>query len=239
MADSLGKKSTSQKKFQALRNYQLYGHYRARRLRPKQTQALDALLPQIEINPETLNDPKTFFDFSPDTIWLEIGFGAGEHLLRMMRAHPKIGFIGCEPYLTGLARFVAQLDPKTDRNIRLYRGDGRDLLFQCAPETIGRIFLLYPDPWPKTRHWARRFIQSAILDQCAKIMQPCAELHFASDDPVLAAWVLAHIMAHPAFVWRDPLSACQPLKSEPLTRYEAKALKQNRLAARLVFCRTQ
>ena len=252
MVDSLGKKPTSQKKSPTLSDHQLYGHlharHRARRLSAKQRQALDDLLPKIEI-PEIAEidhakAPEKLFDFSPDQIWLEIGFGAGEHLLRMMRAHPHIGFIGCEPYLTGMARFVAQLDPKKDHNIRLYRGDGRDLLTQlasCAPQSIGRIILLYPDPWPKTRHWARRFIQKPVLDLCAKIMQSEAQLHFASDDPVLTAWVLAHILAHRDFAWRDPLIACQPPKASalkhPATRYEAKAFKQNRLPARLVFCR--
>ena len=203
---------------------------------------MDELLPKIEIS--KIEILEKLFNFSPDEIWLEIGFGAGEHLLRMMRAHPNIGFIGCESYLTGMARFVAQLDPKKDHNIRLYHGDGRALLNQLAllaPQSVGRIILLYPDPWPKTRHWARRFIQKPVLDLCAKIMQPEAELHFASDDPVLTAWVLAHILAHRDFAWRTPLIACQPPKSSalksPATRYEAKAFKQNRLPARLVFCR--
>ena len=248
MAVFLGKKPIWPQPFPTLRNYQLYGHHRARRLSQRQRTALAEKLPHLalalapdDLAREKFDDPAAFFESPIDDLWLEIGFGAGEHLLRMMRRHPKIGFIGCESYLSGIARFVAQLDPQHDKNIRLYHGDARDLLFKLPPQTIGRLFLLYPDPWPKTRHWARRFIQPDIVSLSAQIMKPAAQLHFASDDPVLAAWVLAHMLAHPDFFWLSPESACQPSKSPlqapPLTRYEAKALAQNRQPTRLVFCR--
>ncbi len=260
MAVFLGKKPIWPQPFPTLRDYQLYGHHRARRLSARQRAALDEFLPHFALPVKDVSenelDPQDFFKFPVKDIWLEIGFGAGEHLLRMMRRHPDIGFIGCEAYLSGMARFVAQLDPlhhdkgdkdRGDRNIRLYHGDARDILFKLAPQKIGRLFLLYPDPWPKTRHWARRFIQSDIIRRCAQLMKPGAQIHFASDDPVLTAWVLSHIIADPDFYWHEGANVCRnpyfleqfSEQEQPLTRYEAKAIKQNRHPSRLVFCRHQ
>ncbi|HEY0301443.1 MAG TPA: tRNA (guanine(46)-N(7))-methyltransferase TrmB, partial [Rhizomicrobium sp.] len=121
-------------------------------------------------------------------VWLEVGYGAGEHLLWQARAHPRIGLIGAEPYISGTAKLLSKLEADPVPNIRLYEDDARDIIAALPAASIDRFFLLFPDPWPKTRHHKRRFLQMAMLDDLARILKPGAELRFASDD----AGYLAH-----------------------------------------------
>jgi tRNA (guanine-N7-)-methyltransferase len=159
-------------------------------------------------------------------IWLEIGFGAGEHLLRQAQAHPDVTLIGAEPYEGGVAKLLSKLAEQPAPNLRIHMGDARDILAALPGASLGRVFVLFPDPWPKTRHHKRRFLQTEMLDTLARLMKPGAELRFASDDAPLVEYTLERLMAHPAFTWSaaraDDWKTRPP--DWPPTRYEAKQL---------------
>lgn len=158
---------------------------------------------------------------------MEIGFGAGEHLEAQARAHPEIGFIGCEPYINGVASLLSRLrEQGNPGNIRLHPGDARDLLDALPDGCIARLFVLFPDPWPKTRQHKRRIVAPAMLDDFARVLAPGAELRAATDDMDYAAWMLEHVRAHPEFAWDvmgPPDWRDRPADWVP-TRYEQKAL---------------
>lgn len=160
-------------------------------------------------------------------IWLEIGFGAGEHLHTLARENPQVGMIGAEPYETGVAKLLTKLADQPLNNVRLYEGDGRDILESLPEASLSRFFLLFPDPWPKTRHHKRRFLQMETLDLLAKVLKPGAELRFATDDKSYLPYALERLMAHPAFVWTAAGQKDWKKRPEgwPPTRYEAKAIK--------------
>jgi tRNA (guanine-N7-)-methyltransferase len=161
-------------------------------------------------------------------VWLEVGFGGGEHLLWQAQHHADIGMIGAEPYLNGIAKLLSHIDAlggKKD-NIRIHEGDARDIIDALPDASLGCVFILFPDPWPKTRHHKRRFIQTELLDALARVMRHGAELRFASDDAPYMEWTLERLMAHPAFAWtaRGPSDWLTRPEDWPKTRYEAKAL---------------
>lgn len=213
----------------------MVGHYRRRPLKPETLAALDRLLPQLLVTPQQVGDTAKLFSFIPKKIHLEVGFGVGDYLLEQVRAHPDIGFIGCEPYINGMAKFLLALEGVAPPNLRLYQGNGKDLLDNL--NHLDRLVLLYPDPWPKRRHAKHRFIQKNVLDQLGLIMPPAAEVFCASDDSQLLAWTLAHFSAHHDFVWQAARTQQPPLQAAPISYYERKALEQNKYPARLVFTR--
>ena len=232
------------------RRRQVYGRRKGPKLSQHQTSLFETLLPRLELQLRHGCDPRSYF--SPkgvDDVWLEIGFGGGEHLLWQARQHPNVGFIGAEPYEGGVAKLLSKLalpgtaailaasgdgEPSLragssrsqEDNIRIYRGDGRDVVEALPDASLGRVFILFPDPWPKARHHKRRIIQMSSLDALARVMRPRAALRLASDDAGYVAWMLEHILAHPAFEW---IAVCaDDWKSRPAdwppTRYEEKAL---------------
>jgi tRNA (guanine-N7-)-methyltransferase len=161
-----------------------------------------------------------------DDVWLEVGFGAGEHLLWQSQHHPEVGLIGAEPYESGVAKLLSRI-PDGAPNIRIHEGDARDIIEVLPDASVGRVFILFPDPWPKTRHHKRRFIQMDVLDQLARILKPGAELRFATDDRTYLVWALERLMTHPKFVWRaEGVADWNSRPADwPQTRYEAKAIK--------------
>jgi len=165
-------------------------------------------------------------EFFVDDVWLEIGFGAGEHLLALARAHPRVGLIGAEPYEAGVAKLLSHMAGDPPPNIRLHEGDARDIIAALPDACLGGVFIMFPDPWPKTRHHKRRFIQTEMLDRLARVMRSGAELRFASDDAGYTAWTLERATAHPAFAWTaaGPSDFTTRPRGWPQTRYEAKAL---------------
>ncbi len=203
----------------------VYGRRKGPALSAHQQNLRDTLLPQLVLHLEQDRDPRTYFSHVTD-VWLEVGYGSGEHLLWQARANPAIGLIGAEPYISGTAKLLSKLDEAPAANIRLYEDDARDIIEALPAHSIGRFFILFPDPWHKTRHHKRRFVQSEMLDQLARILKPGAELRFASDDAGYLAYALERLMAHPAFAW----TACGPSDWKtrpadwPATRYEAKEL---------------
>lgn len=218
-----------------------YGRRKGRPLRKGQQALIDALLPRLAIDlPATGKlDPRALFPDAPGAIWLEIGFGGGEHLAEQARANPQAGIIGCEVFLNGIATLLAQVEAHGLTNVRIHPEDARDLLDVLPERSLDRVFLLFPDPWPKRRHAGRRFIQTARLDLLARLMKPGAELRVASDDPIYIAWALSHLTAHPAFLWtaRRPQDWRDRPADWPPTRYEAKALREGRKPAYFRFLR--
>src|SRR5882724_1617106 len=158
-----------------------YGRRKGPKLRARQAGLLETLLPKLALTPAPGRDPRDYFDSKVSSVWLEIGFGAGEHLAWQAEANSDIGIIGAEPYVAGMAKLLAKIADTNLANIRLYTEDARDILAALPDASLSRIFLLFPDPWPKTRHHKRRFIQMEMLDALARVMQPGAELRFATD----------------------------------------------------------
>lgn len=218
-----------------------YGRRHGRRLRPGRQRLLDDLLPRLRI-PVTGGralDPRSLFASPPRRLWLEIGFGAGEHLAAQAQRHPEIGFLGCEPFVDGVANLLALVDRDGLANVRILDDDVR-LLFGVLPQAcLDRVFLLFNDPWPKRRHAKRRFLGRANLDALSRLMRDGAELRFASDHLEYAVWSLEQVSRHPDFAWtaRRPADWRTPPADGKVTRYEAKALAAGRACTYLSFLR--
>lgn len=203
---------------------------------------MDTELPRLRITVEggdSVLDPRTLFASPVDQVWLEIGFGSGEHLAAQAQAHPDIGVIGAEIFESGIASLLRHRADLGLTNIRILDNDARAFLPRLADASLDRVFLLYPDPWPKTKHAKRRFVCRETLDQLARLMPPGAELRVATDHTVYVRWCLRHIPVHPAFTWRvtGPESWRQRPAEGLATRYERKAVRQGRTPMYLTFVR--
>ncbi len=216
-----------------------YGRRRGKKLRPGRAALVRELLPKLRVPAEGLVDPEAFFSPGKRSLWLEIGFGAGEHLAAQAQAHPETGFIGCEPFVNGVAALLAQIQDRDLDNIRIFDEDARLLLPRLPDAAIERVYLLYSDPWPKKRHWNRRFVNSANLDQLARIMVPGGLFRFATDHPGHARWALGQLTRHPVFRWtaRGPADWRARPADGFVTRYEAKARSQGATCVYLEFQR--
>jgi tRNA (guanine-N7-)-methyltransferase len=211
----------------------LYGRRRGHRLRAGQKAALDQVLPELAVDPADpvlQHSPRALFDPAVRAVWLEIGFGAGEHLAWQAAAHPDIGYLGAEPYVSGVARLLRELDRRRLRNVRLYPGDGHDLLDVLPPQSLSGAFILFPDPWPKTRHRRRRLVSRETLDRLADLMADDAELRLATDHAGYQAWILQRLLDDTRFEWlaRRPDDWRTRPDDWPPTRYEDKARAEGR-----------
>jgi tRNA (guanine-N7-)-methyltransferase len=219
----------------------IYGRRRGRPLRAGRERLAAELLPRLAIAlPEQgLLDPVRLFDGPPAAIWLEIGFGGGEHLAAQAEAHPDIGFIGCEVFENGVARLLAEIARRELRNIRIFADDARLLLDRLPAASLQRVFILFPDPWPKQRHHKRRLVGKPTLDRLAQLLTPGGELRLATDHPDYLAWMLEHATRHPQFTWaaRRPADWRERPPDWPPTRYETKARESGRTPAFLRFVR--
>ncbi len=183
-------------------------------------------------------DPRTLFAPEIEDVWMEIGFGAGEHLLSQAVRHPTVGFIGCEPYLNGVAALLAAT-VDAGNNIRIFADDARLLLPSLAPASIGRLFILFPDPWPKARHRHRRLVNAETVLAFSRILRPGGELRLASDHDGYIRWMLEHVTRDGDFMWmaRRPADWRHRLADESPTRYEEKAIGRGQTCATLRFVR--
>jgi tRNA (guanine-N7-)-methyltransferase len=219
----------------------LYGRRKGRPLRPSQQRLMAALLPRLRFAlPAGAGlDPRALFAGPVDQLWLELGFGAGEHLAAQAAAHPEIGFIGAEVFENGIAKLLAAIDRTGLRNIRVFPDDGRALLAQLVERSVARVFILFPDPWPKERQKKRRILSPETLDQLARTMCDGAELRLATDDMDYARAMLERGTAHAAFEWLA--SAARDWRMRPAdwppTRYEEKARAAGRTPVFLRFRR--
>ena len=218
-----------------------FGRRKGHKLRPHQTDLIDHLLPHLALDIQAGPPPDLSNLFDPPTtaLRLEIGFGGGEHLVAEARAHPDTGFIGCEPYVNGMAKILAQIEAHNIRNIRLLAGDAAELLAWLPARALARIDLIHPDPWPKRRHWKRRFVQDATIAAMARVLQPGGEFRFVSDIDDYCAWTLAHLSRARDFVWTAKRADDWrlPWDGYTMTRYGQKATREGRVAAYLRFRR--
>jgi tRNA (guanine-N7-)-methyltransferase len=170
---------------------------------------------------------------------LEVGFGGGEHLLAEAAAHPAIGFIGCEAFVNGMAKALAGIEQRGIANIRLHHGDVSELLPWLPAASLARVDLLYPDPWPKRRHWKRRFVQDDSIAALGRALRTGGDFRFATDIADYAAWTLARMLRASDFVWTAERADDwrKPWPGYEGTRYEAKALRAGRTPCYLVFRR--
>ncbi len=217
----------------------LYGRRKGHKLSPTKQDRMENLLPRLRVPAGAIADPQALFDVPVKEVWLEIGFGGGEHLLGMAERHPDIGFIGCEPFINGAAKLLAGIDEKNIGNIRIHDADAVDLLPRLPVASFDRAYLLYPDPWPKRRHNKRRFISTERLTMLARLLKPGALFRFASDIDDYAAWTLRHIAASTELDWPAEKSSdwTKPFEGWISTRYEAKAFREGRKPSYLTFVR--
>jgi tRNA (guanine-N7-)-methyltransferase len=220
----------------------LYGRGRGHRLRPRQLRLLGVTLPRLRFPPEQAPDPLAAFSPRPSELALEVGFGSGEHALAQIAARPVMGLIACEVFDNGICSLLSRLVPESDEansplpgNLRLWTDDARILLRLLPDRSLDRLFLLFPDPWPKARHAKRRFVHPALLPLLGRVLKPRAEWRVATDDPTYQCWT-AEVMANqPWFLPAQPASRRPP--EWPPTRYEAKALREGRLPRYWTFIR--
>jgi len=218
-----------------------FGRRKGHKLRAHQADLIEHLLPHLalDIAGPPPADPASLFDPPVAALRLEIGFGGGEHLAAEASEFPDVGFIGCEPYVNGMAKILTQIEDHNIQNIRLLAGDAAELLAWLPPRSLSRIDLIHPDPWPKRRHWKRRFVQDASIAAMARVLKPRGEFRFVSDIADYCAWTLWHLLRSPDFVW---LAECAddwrlPWESYTMTRYGQKAAREGRVAAYLRFRR--
>ena len=237
-----GNSSTRTDGFQGRGRRILHGRRRGRPLRGGRQRLLHDLLPDLRIDlppPGGSLDPAALFAPRPAALWLEVGFGSGEHLAWQAERNPTVGFLGAEYYVNGVAALLRQIAERGLENVRVLQGDARALMDALPAACLQRVFVLFPDPWPKTRHHKRRIIQRASLTRLATLMNDGAELRVATDDPSYQRWILEHAVSHPAFDWlaEDPQDWRRRPDDWPPTRYERKALAEGRRPAFFRFRR--
>jgi tRNA (guanine-N7-)-methyltransferase len=216
-----------------------FGRRKGHKLRAHQADLIENLLPRLalDIAQPAPCDLAVLFDRPADDFRLEIGFGGGEHLIAEARAVPNVGFIGCEPYVNGMAKILTQIEAHNIGNIRLFAGGASELLAWMPQHSLARIDLIHPDPWPKRRHWKRRFVQDATVAAMARALKAEGEFRFVSDIDDYCAWTLAHLKRSADFVWTaDRASDWRlPWADYTMTRYGVKAGREGRHAAYLRF----
>ncbi len=228
----------------AWRNF--YGRRHGKQLRKGQVRLLETRLAELapagvgwEENPHRrpLDLPALFG--RPCPVWLEIGFGGGEHMVAEAAAHPEVGILGCEAFVNGVAMLLSAIERAGVSNLRVHPGDARDMLDVLPAGAIARVYLLYPDPWPKKRHWKRRFVNAGNLDALARVMAPGAELRVATDIEDYVRHSLEAVAVHGRFRWtaERPRDWREPWPGWPSTRYEQKALREGRRPHYLIFRR--
>src|SRR5215468_4721472 len=219
-----------------------FGRRKGHALRARQARLLETLLPRLALNlaAPMPADLALLFPNQVDSVRLEIGFGGGEHMIAQAEQRPRAGFIGVEPFVNGMAKALAAIELKKLSNIRLHFDDAVFLLEWLPSASLAGVDLIYPDPWPKRRHWKRRFIQDESVATIARILRPGGEFRFATDVPDYAAWTLKHLIRSPDFAWtaeraHDWRYAWSDFSA---TRYEAKARREGRVPCYLIFRRT-
>ena len=217
-----------------------FGRRSGKRLHKGQDQLFREVLPALEIKlGEGEVDPQALFGGKAARVTLEIGYGGGEHLARQARQNPETGFIGCEVFSGGIAKLLQHIDEQALENVRVFTDDALKLLVKLPAASIDEAYLLYPDPWPKTRHWKRRFVSDENLRRLARVMKPGAPFRFASDIDSYVGWTLAHARRSPEFEWTAEAANDwrEPWAGWPGTRYEAKAIREGRRGVYLTFRR--
>jgi tRNA (guanine-N7-)-methyltransferase len=214
-----------------------FGRRKGHRLSPRKERLVADLLPRLR-PPLERPPPRSgtdLFAVPVEALWLEIGFGSGEHLLAQARANPSIGILGCEPFINGVASLLGVIEDEDLSNVLVHDGDARDVLTWLPPASIARVFVLFPDPWPKKRHSKRRLLQTETMTQIARVLEPGGELRFASDDPDYVEEVMGAAAKTGLLELRECCSE-RPV-GWPETRYERKAVSEGRKPGYLCFAK--
>ncbi len=217
-----------------------FGRRKGKPLSPSQQKLIDELLPRISLNPTVpISDIFAQFSNDPTEIWMEIGFGGGEHLVRQAGQNPHVGLIGCEPFINGAVKALAAIEEQGIDNIRMYDEDAAHILDWLPASSLDRIFLLYPDPWHKKRHWKRRFVSARNLERIARVLKPGGIFRFASDIKDYVSWTLDHVSGCDALSEQsgEVGERLVPWPDWQRTRYEAKAFREGRTPQYLTFVR--
>jgi tRNA (guanine-N7-)-methyltransferase len=225
----------------AIKRGAFFGRRKGHPLRARQASLMQELLPRlaVDLSQSAPADLTHFFPQRPAAARLEIGFGGGEHLAAQALAHPDLGFIGCEPFVNGMAKMLAAIDANRIGNVRLHFGDATDLLDWFPDGALDRVDILYPDPWPKRRHWKRRIVRDETIAALARVLRAGGQVYFATDIADYAAWTLERFARASAFRWTAERAADwrEPWPGYVSTRYEAKARREGRPSSYLVFRR--
>lgn len=203
-----------------------FGRIKSRTLKPRQADLFDTLLPTIEVNDALIAQLAAGDLGGYSELWLEIGFGGGEHLAAQAERNPQALILGFEPFLNGVGSLLRHVAERGLNNVRLMPGDARPVIDRLNAASVDKVFILFPDPWPKARHHKRRFIQTETLDALARVMKDGARLRFATDWADYADWTLERATAHAAFDWPAQSQAewNTPPADHVTTRYEEKKL---------------
>ena len=234
---------TSQGRDAVPSKYARYGRRSGRKIRRGRQKLLETLLPELRVSVPAvgrLDFGKLIGDGgSGPELWLEIGFGQGEHLAAQAVDNPTVLLIGCEPYVNGVSTLLRTIETNEIGNIRIHDDDARILLDALPDASVDRLFLLFPDPWPKKRHHKRRFISMANLDLVCRVLKDDAELCFATDHLGYARWALWHAIHHEAIEWpaESPADWMDRPVDWTITRYEKKALTDGQSCAYFSFRR--
>ncbi|WP_443748959.1 tRNA (guanosine(46)-N7)-methyltransferase TrmB [Asticcacaulis solisilvae] len=198
-----------------------FGRTKSRTLKPRQANLFDTLLPDIAVTDESLPGI-----LDGGKVWLEIGFGGGEHLAGQAGRNPDATIIGCEPFLNGVGSLLRHIEDGGLKNVRILADDARPLIDKLPDGSLDRIFILFADPWPKARHNKRRFIQTETVDAFARVLRPGGRVRFATDWADYADWALRFFQASPDFDWlaQSPEDWTKPPEDHLTTRYETKGL---------------
>jgi len=216
-----------------------YGRRKGHKLRPRQAELLATLLPRLALDLSTPApaDLRTLFPVPVNEMALEIGFGGGEAMIARAQAQPQTGFIGVEPFVNGMAKALSAIESTGLQNIRLHFDDAAGLIVWLPDASLARIDLIHPDPWPKRRHWKRRFVQDATVTQLARLLRRGGEFRFVTDIADYAAWTLQRLLRSAEFEWTAQCADDwrKPWPAFTGTRYHAKAARAERASCFLVF----
>ena len=209
----------------------LYGRRRGKSLRQKQQRVVEELLPKLAVPiGDDLLVPKSLFIEQQLEVWLEIGFGAGEHLAWQAEHHPEAGIIGCEPFLNGVASLLGKVEDANLDNVRIHNEAAEHLLDRLPDASIDKMFLLFADPWPKSSHHRRRFVTTENIEALARVLKPGCLIRVGTDHTDYGAWILHYFLASEAFEWVANQPADWLIRGDdwPQTRYERKAVREGR-----------
>lgn len=216
-----------------------FGRRKGPQLRGRQQRVIDELLPKLALDPTAsgIESLTGLFENPVEHFHLEIGFGGGEHLAHQAELYPETGFIGVEPFINGMAKMLGAIEDRGLSNIRLYDDDATRLLDWLPPSSLDQVDLLYPDPWPKKRHWKRRFVSKVNLERICRVLKPGGAFRFASDIDTYVNWTLNHVHQHGVLEWQAGSSKDwnNPWDGWLRTRYEAKAIREGRPPCYLIF----